>query len=169
MLWCDGVRHCPSGFDERDENCSYRFGVTLLYVAIGTGTLGIFLILLLATGCLKYCIYRRRRLQRQSQLQKKLPQDTSETLERKSKKVQQLNVKQLNTTRNNGLDITAGINENISQPRYANSTFNRIGRYDSGHHLHHHYQQHLQYDRQDFDDIQHEQRDYEKFSKDSIC
>ncbi|XP_063974900.1 uncharacterized protein LOC135161350 [Diachasmimorpha longicaudata] len=60
VLWCDGVRHCPSGFDEEEENCSYRFGVTLLYVAIGAGALGIFLILLLATGCLKYCIYRHK-------------------------------------------------------------------------------------------------------------
>jgi hypothetical protein len=72
VLWCDGVRHCPSGFDEHEENCSYRLGVTLLYVAIGAGALGIFLILLLATGCLKYCLYRRRRLQRR-QLQKKIP------------------------------------------------------------------------------------------------
>ncbi|XP_046614691.1 uncharacterized protein LOC124302497 isoform X1 [Neodiprion virginianus] len=59
-LWCDGVRHCPSGFDEEEGNCSYRFGVTLLYVAIGAGALGIFAILLLATGCLKYCLYRHR-------------------------------------------------------------------------------------------------------------
>lgn len=59
-LWCDGVRHCPSGFDEEEGNCSYRFGVTLLYVAVGAGALGIFAILLLATGCLKYCLYRHR-------------------------------------------------------------------------------------------------------------
>ncbi|KYN07633.1 Cubilin [Cyphomyrmex costatus] len=60
VLWCDGVRHCPSGFDEEEANCSYRFGVTLLYVAVGAGVLGIFLILLLATGCLKYCLYRHK-------------------------------------------------------------------------------------------------------------
>ncbi|XP_015605367.1 uncharacterized protein LOC107272589 [Cephus cinctus] len=60
VLWCDGVRHCPSGFDEEEANCSYRFGVTLLYVAVGAGALGIFLILLLATGCLKYCLYRHK-------------------------------------------------------------------------------------------------------------
>lgn len=60
VLWCDGVRHCPSGFDEEEINCSYRFGVTLLYVAIGAGALGIFLVLLLATGCLKYCLYRHK-------------------------------------------------------------------------------------------------------------
>ncbi|XP_043485258.1 uncharacterized protein LOC122513084 [Leptopilina heterotoma] len=59
-LWCDGVKHCPSGFDEEEKNCSYRFGVTLLYVAIGAGALGIFLVLLLATGCLKYCLYRHK-------------------------------------------------------------------------------------------------------------
>ncbi|XP_012251545.2 uncharacterized protein LOC105683496 [Athalia rosae] len=59
-LWCDGVRHCPSGFDEEEGNCSYRFGVTLLYVAVGAGALGIFAILLLATGCLKYCLYRHK-------------------------------------------------------------------------------------------------------------
>ncbi|XP_076243023.1 uncharacterized protein LOC143184574 [Calliopsis andreniformis] len=60
VLWCDGIRHCPSGFDEEEANCSYRFGVTLLYVAVGAGALGIFLILLLATGCLKYCLYRHK-------------------------------------------------------------------------------------------------------------
>ncbi|XP_066595099.1 uncharacterized protein [Prorops nasuta] len=60
VLWCDGVRHCPSGFDEEEANCSYRFSVTLLYVAVGAGALGIFLILLLATGCLKYCLYRHK-------------------------------------------------------------------------------------------------------------
>ncbi|XP_023288707.1 uncharacterized protein LOC105694316 [Orussus abietinus] len=59
VLWCDGVRHCPSGFDE-DSGCSYRFGVTLLYVAVAAGALGVFLVLLLATGCLKYCLYRHR-------------------------------------------------------------------------------------------------------------
>ncbi|CAK9815025.1 hypothetical protein ANTPLA_LOCUS8462 [Anthophora plagiata] len=32
VLWCDGIRHCPSGFDEEEANCSYRFGVTLLLV-----------------------------------------------------------------------------------------------------------------------------------------
>ncbi|KAL7293792.1 hypothetical protein TKK_0012854 [Trichogramma kaykai] len=76
LLWCDGVHHCPSGFDERDENCSYRFGVTLLYVAVGAGVLGISLILLLVTGCLKYCLYRRKRGQRR-RLQKKLPSQSS--------------------------------------------------------------------------------------------
>ncbi|XP_053981602.1 uncharacterized protein LOC128877940 [Hylaeus volcanicus] len=60
VLWCDGIRHCPSGFDEEEANCSYRFSVTLLYVAVGAGALGIFLILLLATGCLKYCLYRHK-------------------------------------------------------------------------------------------------------------
>ncbi|XP_031849407.2 uncharacterized protein LOC116434797 isoform X1 [Nomia melanderi] len=60
VLWCDGIRHCPSGFDEEEANCSYRFGITLLYVAVGAGALGIFLILLLATGCLKYCLYRHK-------------------------------------------------------------------------------------------------------------
>ena len=181
VLWCDGIRHCPSGFDEREENCSYRFGTTLLYVAVGTGTLGIFLILLLATGCVKYCLYRRRRIQRRLQLQKKLPQDT-DSIDGKKKKVQVLNVKQLSTPTsnhtmraNNGLDITAGItNSNALQPRYANAAFARIGRYDPNNHnqqYHQHYQQHLQYQQQtqpleDEDD----QREYEeKIAKDSIC
>ncbi|CAG5108501.1 Similar to Cdcp2: CUB domain-containing protein 2 (Mus musculus) [Cotesia congregata] len=60
VLWCDGIKHCPSGFDEEEINCSYRFGVTLLYVAVGAGILGVFLVLLLATGCLKYCLYRHK-------------------------------------------------------------------------------------------------------------
>ena len=34
--------------------------MTLLYVAIGVGALGIFLVVLLATGCLKYCLYSRK-------------------------------------------------------------------------------------------------------------
>ncbi|KAI4501041.1 hypothetical protein M0802_003844 [Mischocyttarus mexicanus] len=60
VLWCDGVRNCPSGIDEREENCSYRFGPTLYYVAIGAGALGVFFVLLLATGCLKYCLSRHK-------------------------------------------------------------------------------------------------------------
>ncbi|KAK0179052.1 hypothetical protein PV327_007878 [Microctonus hyperodae] len=70
-LWCDGIRHCPSGFDEEEINCSYRFGVTLLYVAVGAGALGIFLILLLATGCLKYCLYRHKARKKKKKKKKK--------------------------------------------------------------------------------------------------
>ncbi|XP_034949429.1 uncharacterized protein [Chelonus insularis] len=71
ILWCDGIRHCPSGFDEEEINCSYRFGETLLYGAIGAGILGIFLILLLATGCLKYCLYRHKLRKKKKKKKKK--------------------------------------------------------------------------------------------------
>ncbi|KAG8037350.1 hypothetical protein G9C98_005560 [Cotesia typhae] len=72
VLWCDGIKHCPSGFDEEEINCSYRFGVTLLYVAVGAGILGVFLVLLLATGCLKYCLYRHKiRIKKKKKKKKK--------------------------------------------------------------------------------------------------
>ncbi len=40
-LYCDGVRHCPSGFDEKEENCEHVFA-PLLYmygVAVSTATI----------------------------------------------------------------------------------------------------------------------------------
>lgn len=183
MLWCDGVRHCPSGYDEREENCAYRFGVTLLYVAVGTGALGIFLILLLATGCLKYCLYRRRqRLRRQKKLSQSSPssgQDgpqvtPSPTLD----KVQVLNVKQLNAPtsgnhhhqrppqhhqqyhhgtlpRNNGVD-----GDRHHQPRYANAVFGK--QYGTLTYHPHHQQQQKHFRWQD-------EMVGEQFSKDSIC
>ncbi|XP_057327252.1 uncharacterized protein LOC130668799 [Microplitis mediator] len=71
VLWCDGIKHCPSGFDEEEINCSYRFGVTLLYVAVGAGILGVFLVILLATGCLKYCVYRHKMRTKKKKKKKK--------------------------------------------------------------------------------------------------
>ncbi|XP_023246142.1 uncharacterized protein LOC106639496 [Copidosoma floridanum] len=187
VLWCDGVHHCPSGFDEREENCSYRFGVTLLYVAIGAGALGIFLILLLATGCLKYCLYRRRRLQRRH-LQKKLPPQADEQTRLQKKKVQVLSVNHLNSptnhssvNRNNGnLDSSVHQQQQMNQqqqqqPRYANSTFARIGRHDGNSMLgtwHRQQQLHLHHQQppQIIDDLDDEEDEFaDKYSKDSIC
>ncbi|KAJ8675463.1 hypothetical protein QAD02_011249 [Eretmocerus hayati] len=170
VLWCDGVRHCPSGFDEREENCSYRLGVTLLYVAVGAGALGIFLILLLATGCLKYCLYRRRRLQRRT-LQKKLPPQASSVSEKQQhssskKKVQVLSADHLGspvTRSNNG--TLQDSSSTTAQPRYANATFARIGRYDSlNRHQHLHTPPQPQFRPDDGED------DFvEKYTNDSIC
>ena len=33
-LYCDGVRHCPSGFDEREENCAHVFAPLLYMYAV---------------------------------------------------------------------------------------------------------------------------------------
>jgi hypothetical protein len=47
-LYCDGIRHCPSGFDEKEENCEHVFA-PLLYmygVAIITATVVICIIII---------------------------------------------------------------------------------------------------------------------------
>ncbi|PSN40360.1 hypothetical protein C0J52_25208 [Blattella germanica] len=58
-LWCDGSRHCPSGFDEEEANCAYQFGIPLLYVAIGAGALGVLALLIAVSACVKYGQHRR--------------------------------------------------------------------------------------------------------------
>ncbi|XP_063227000.1 uncharacterized protein LOC134533409 [Bacillus rossius redtenbacheri] len=58
-LWCDGSRHCPSGFDEEESNCAYQLAVPLLYVAIGGGALAVLALLIAVTACVKYRRHRR--------------------------------------------------------------------------------------------------------------
>jgi hypothetical protein len=58
-LWCDGSRHCPSGFDEEESNCAYQFGIPLLYVSIGASALGVLALLIALSACVKYGQYRR--------------------------------------------------------------------------------------------------------------
>ncbi|VVC45158.1 CUB domain,Low-density lipoprotein (LDL) receptor class A repeat,Low-density lipoprotein (LDL) [Cinara cedri] len=38
LFWCDGVPHCPMGFDEDPVNCADRNGISLVYVSVLGGT-----------------------------------------------------------------------------------------------------------------------------------
>jgi len=58
-LWCDDVRHCPSGFDEADSNCAFQLGIPLLYVLIGGVSFSILAVFLCITLCIK-CQSSRR-------------------------------------------------------------------------------------------------------------
>jgi hypothetical protein len=58
-LWCDGSRHCPSGFDEEEANCAYQFGIPLLYVSIGAGALAVLALLIAVSACVRYGKHRR--------------------------------------------------------------------------------------------------------------
>ena len=40
-LYCDGIRHCPSGFDEREENCAHVFAPLLYMYAIAIVTVAV--------------------------------------------------------------------------------------------------------------------------------
>ncbi|XP_014273918.3 uncharacterized protein [Halyomorpha halys] len=60
-LWCDGSRHCPSGFDEEETNCAFQFGVPVLYVMIGGGALIVLSLLIATTACFKCRQVRRKR------------------------------------------------------------------------------------------------------------
>lgn len=62
LLWCDGVPHCRSGFDEDESNCAFQLGVPTLYMVTGAGALAVLLLLVCVTGCVKLC--RRRRKER---------------------------------------------------------------------------------------------------------
>lgn len=63
-LWCDGTRHCPSGFDEDDANCAFQLGVPLLYVAIGAAALGALALLIAITAAVKLRQHRRTERQK---------------------------------------------------------------------------------------------------------
>uniref|UniRef100_T1H970 CUB domain-containing protein n=1 Tax=Rhodnius prolixus TaxID=13249 RepID=T1H970_RHOPR len=60
-LWCDGAKHCPSGFDEEETNCAFQFGVPVLYVAIGGGALIVLTLLIAVTACFKCRQARKNR------------------------------------------------------------------------------------------------------------
>lgn len=66
-LWCDGIRHCPSGFDEDEGNCAFQFGVPILYIFIIAGALGILIVLILITICVKYEQHRRNERKKKNQ------------------------------------------------------------------------------------------------------
>uniref|UniRef100_A0A8D8QS39 CUB domain-containing protein n=1 Tax=Cacopsylla melanoneura TaxID=428564 RepID=A0A8D8QS39_9HEMI len=56
-LWCDRKRHCPSGYDEDDANCSSLLslgGAPLLYLGIGAGALLALSCLIILTVCVKF-------------------------------------------------------------------------------------------------------------------
>lgn len=59
-LWCDGVPHCRSGFDEDESNCAFQLGVPTLYMVTGAGALGVLLLLVCVTACVKLCRHRRK-------------------------------------------------------------------------------------------------------------
>ncbi|XP_026678700.1 uncharacterized protein LOC103508261, partial [Diaphorina citri] len=56
-LWCDRKRHCPSGFDEEDANCSSLLALgsaPLLYLCVGAATLLALSCLIILTACVKF-------------------------------------------------------------------------------------------------------------------
>ncbi|XP_022249532.1 uncharacterized protein LOC106465867 [Limulus polyphemus] len=55
-LWCDGTKHCPSGYDESPEHCK-KFPV--LYFAVGSGVT-CFLLLLFFVYLFVHCRHRGR-------------------------------------------------------------------------------------------------------------
>lgn len=65
-LWCDGLRHCPSGNDEREVNCAIRggFPLTLLNSAFFIAALVAFLVL--ASG-LSLCFWKYQKHRREHQ------------------------------------------------------------------------------------------------------
>ena len=73
-LWCDGIDHCPSGFDEAAKHCSFILQLPLLYLALGAA--GILVI------CCSFCLITcsacrgRRRSKHHSRI-KSLSSDTS--------------------------------------------------------------------------------------------
>ena len=53
-LYCDGVRHCPSGFDEREENCAHVFAPLLYMYAVAIVTVA-------AVICVAIAVVQRMR------------------------------------------------------------------------------------------------------------
>lgn len=66
QLWCDGIKHCPTGYDEEESNCAFQFGVPVLYVAIGGGALIILTMLIATTACFKCRQTRRNKRKKNS-------------------------------------------------------------------------------------------------------
>jgi hypothetical protein len=73
-LWCDGVAHCPSGYDEAAKHCSFILQLPLLY--LGLGAAGILAIC--CSLCFIACSACRgqRRSKHHSRI-KSVPSDTS--------------------------------------------------------------------------------------------
>ena len=65
-LWCDGVSHCPSGFDEAAKHCSFILQLPLLYLALGAAGI----LVICCSLCLISCSACRRR--RRSKLHRRI-------------------------------------------------------------------------------------------------
>ena len=73
-LWCDGVDHCPSGYDEAAKHCSFILQLPLLYLALGAAGILVIccsLFLITCSACRE-----RRRSKHHSRIMS-LPSDTS--------------------------------------------------------------------------------------------
>lgn len=72
-VWCDGISHCPTGYDEALTHCSFLFKLPPLYLFIGS----LFLVgSAVITGLF---VYRRCRRRPQSILQTRLKSLSSDT------------------------------------------------------------------------------------------
>ncbi|XP_033606214.1 uncharacterized protein LOC111861304, partial [Cryptotermes secundus] len=73
-LWCDGVSHCPSGYDEAAKHCSFILQLPLLYLALGAAGI----LAICCSLCLITCsACRRRRRSRHHRRIKSLPSEAS--------------------------------------------------------------------------------------------
>ncbi|XP_069694968.1 uncharacterized protein [Periplaneta americana] len=73
-LWCDGVAHCPSGFDEAAKHCSFILQLPLLYLALGAAGI---LVICCSLGLVACSACRRRRRSKLHRRIKSLPPDTA--------------------------------------------------------------------------------------------
>lgn len=72
-VWCDGISHCPSGYDEALTHCSFLLQLPPLYLCLGA------LIIFAAAGVAFALIYRRCRRRPRSVLQTRLKSLSSDT------------------------------------------------------------------------------------------
>jgi hypothetical protein len=72
-LWCDGVSHCPSGYDEAAKHCSFILRLPLLYLALGAAGI----LVICCSLCLIACSACRRRHSRHHRRIKSLPSEAS--------------------------------------------------------------------------------------------
>ncbi|XP_068086166.1 uncharacterized protein [Anabrus simplex] len=72
-LWCDGVPHCPSGFDEAAKHCSFILQLPLLYLALGAAGIAV----VFCSICIIICRACKRR--RRSKLQRRIKSMPPET------------------------------------------------------------------------------------------
>ncbi|XP_050531689.1 uncharacterized protein LOC126900213 [Daktulosphaira vitifoliae] len=73
-FWCDGIPHCPMGFDEDPTNCSISSGIinlTYVGVLIATALVLFTVTVILAVACLKYKSKRDQRAKNDCHRRKK--------------------------------------------------------------------------------------------------
>ncbi|KAG5882973.1 hypothetical protein JTB14_026431 [Gonioctena quinquepunctata] len=62
-LWCDGLRHCPSGNDEQESNCSIHGGFPMAYLNSLTlsvvGVLFLISVVVISVYIFKHCRHKR--------------------------------------------------------------------------------------------------------------